>query len=151
MKKLLALLATTVLALAVVAPAFAQQPGPGGRPGGAGGQGRMMNPERMKQLEEIRTKVLGQLGLTAAQKTKIQALDKKLKEDVDKLMKAPGEQREKAPKLRELRQKHQEATMAILTETQKTKFQELMREEMRKMMESQKGKEGGKGKGKAGG
>lgn len=151
MKKLLALLATTVLAIAVAAPALAQAPGPGGRPGGAGGQGRMMNPERMKQLEEMRTKILGQLGLSAQQKTKIQALDNKLKEDLEKLVKAPGELREKAPKMRELRQKHQQDTMAVLTEPQKTKFQELMREEMRKMMDGEKGKGGGKGKGKGGG
>jgi Spy/CpxP family protein refolding chaperone len=143
MKKLLVLLATAVMALSVIAPVMAQQPGP------RQGDERAATPQRREMIEQIRQRVLNQLGLTQAQRTRIAALDKKLEEDLAKLAQTQADRQARAPRMRELRQQHQRDVQAVLTAQQRTRFQELMREEMRRMRE-ELGKGGGKGKGKGG-
>lgn len=158
-----------VLGVSLVAPAMAQQSGPRGGGGGGvqgggqrgpGGQGgnRMMMGGRMK---EIQTKVLAQLGLNDAQKSKIKALDA----DTDKKLKAlmdanKGKSQNDASrkammeKFRAINDSRKTQFEKILTPAQLKKYESLMKAEMEKARKEREknggGRPGGGAKGGSG-
>lgn len=128
MNKLLSLIAATALLASVSVFAVAQDAGPRGvRPGQGANQG-----QRMNRLQEINKRVLAQLNLTADQKTKIAALDKKMTEDVRKLMQDRGKP-ETREKMQALMKKHREDMLKVLTPAQRAEYQKLMKAEMDKL------------------
>jgi len=149
MKKLLTLGAIAVIGMGLTVSSNAQAPGPGG-PGGRlqAGQGGPGGGRMMMRLGETQKKILGQLDLSADQKKKIEALDKKTKTSMEKLMKEPGDRQAKGPKMREIMQSHREDLNKILTPAQQKKYQELMKAEMQKMRD-QRGDRGPAGGRKA--
>lgn len=148
---------TMALAMgALIVGANAQAAGPKGGQGlGKGSQAKGLGgggQRNMQRMLEVRNRVFAQLNLTAEQKSKIEAIDKKHRDAMQKLMQEPGDRQAKMPKFRELQTKHREEFQAVLTPAQRTRFQELMRAEMQKMREERGkagsgGRPGGRGKG----
>ena len=158
-------------ALLLGAMSFAQGAGPkGGAPGAAGqgkGQGKGGGMMRMGGARgEIEKKVFAQLGLNAAQKTKVAALQKSQQDKVKAAfagMKPPaqGQKPDQATMqkmqatMKKLRDGYQTGLKGILTPAQYTKYQTLMKAEMDKWRKDHPGGPGGKpggggGEGKAG-
>lgn len=138
MRKLFVLLGVGAL----VAMSFAQTAGPkGGGPQGPGKGGQ----ERMRGGMMGGKRIFDQLNLTAAQKTKMEALREKMRAD----MKANFEKGSKpdAAKVKAAMDKYQKDIMAILTPAQQTKYKALLEE-----MKAKRGQggPGGANKGKAG-
>ncbi|HVL39236.1 MAG TPA: hypothetical protein VM328_07580 [Fimbriimonadaceae bacterium] len=153
MKRLTAFLAVAGLALGAASITFAQAAGPakqgdkqgaqGAKQGAQGGQQGNFGARRAKMNEEIFAK----LNLTAAQKTKIQALQKKSQEKMRALMQKPGDRQAKRPEFQKLMKENHDALMAILTPAQRTKFEALRKEAMEKL----RGQRGQGGPGRPGG
>jgi len=142
MKKLLVLMGLTA---AVMSMALAQTPGPGGQPGQGGKAGKgQARPGQMRKMQE---EIFAKLGLSADQKSKIEALNKKMAADFQAMMKA-GNREENRTKMRDMMKKHRDSVMAVLNTQQKAKYQQLLKE-----MAAKRGQPGGKGgkPGKGGG
>lgn len=152
-----------VLGVSLVAPAMAQQSGPrggggvqgGGQrgPGGPGGN-RMMMGGRMK---EVQTKVLAQLGLSDAQKSKLKALDAETEKKMKALMDAnkgknqsDASRKEMMEKFRAINESRKTQFEKILTPAQLKKYESLMKAEMEKMRKERE-KNGGNRPGGRGG
>ncbi len=155
MKKILTLVGIVAMLGAFATASFAQKPGPGGQggktgsgkgPGGPGGPGQ----GRGLQMRKMQGELLAKLGLSADQKAKIAALDKKYQADMQALMKN-GNPRDNMDKFRALSKTHREAVGKVLTAAQKAKYEQLMKEMREKMMKDRGGKgPGGPGKGGGG-
>lgn len=157
MKRFLTLIAVTAALATMAVPAFAQGAGPGGqkpgggiqggqrRPGGPGGPGGM-GRERMQKM---RAELLAKLNLSADQKTKIAALDKKREAEMQKLRQS-GDREGMREKMRPIMEKYEKDFNAILTPAQRTKYQEL-RKEMMEKMRKERGGQGGRPGGQPGG
>jgi Spy/CpxP family protein refolding chaperone len=91
--------------LALATPSLAQRPGGQGGPGGPGGPGGGRQGGGMRMLD--------QLGLTEAQKTKLKALTEKQREESTAL-----------------RKKHMEQISELLTPEQKKKLEEARKKAM---------------------
>ncbi|MEZ0327814.1 MAG: hypothetical protein ACAH95_18110 [Fimbriimonas sp.] len=150
MKKLISTLIIAGAAFGLVSASFAQtagpkQGGPGQRgPGGPGG-GRMA---RMGKMQE---EVLAKLNLTADQKKKIEAHNKKMGEKMktmfESAQKNPGADRtEMRKKFMAMREEGDKGMKAILTAEQWKKF-ETLRKEAREKARKQFGGPGGPGAG----
>ena len=141
---------------------FAQDAGPKGKGGqgqgqfrqGPGGQGKKGPGMRVGRMQQ---EVLAKLNLTAAQKAKIEALNKKMQAEVQKLMQG-GDREQMREKFRPLMEQHRKDLMAILTKEQQVKYEQLVKEAREKMRQGRGGPGGqgpaggaGKGKGKGGG
>lgn len=156
-----------VLGVSLVAPAMAQQSGPrggggvqGGGQRGQGGQGgRMMGGGRMK---EVQTKVLAQLGLTAAQTAKLKALDAETEKKLKALMdgnrgknQSDASRKEMMDKFRAINEDRKNQFEKILTPAQLKKYESLLKAEMEKMRKEREknggNRPGGGGRGGAGG
>lgn len=152
MKKHVVMVAAAVLLGTV---SFAQTAGPrGGAPGGQAGKGAKAG--QRGQGGQLEQKVFGQLGLSAAQKQKIEAL-RKSRMDQFKAMrekaKASGQQPDRkamAGTFKKMQEEYQASLKNILTPAQFTKFQSLMKAEMEKYRKEHPGgpaagAKGGKG------
>lgn len=138
--KLHTLILAAVIA-SVPALGLCQQAGPRGS--GSGAQAGQQKANLAKKLQEARTKVLGELGLSEQQKAKIQELDAQFAEARKALVAGAKESGDRAAlrqKVRELTQKHQQEVMGALTEEQRATFLRRMAEEVEKIR-----KEAGKG------
>ena len=144
MKKMLTLCAIATLTLGA-ALASAQAPGP------AGGQGQLNGPrgERRGPGPRMMQEVLAKLNLTPAQKTQIEALQKKQREEMRAQFKgqrpAPGTPPD--PQMREkmkaMREKYHKELMAILTPAQRKQFKEEMEALRKKWQQEHPGGPGG--------
>src|SRR4051812_22658210 len=129
MKKILTIFALSGLVLGTASIALAQAPGP------SGGRGQLQGPrgERrggggMRMMQEV----LAKLNLTPAQKTQIEALQKKMREDMKAQFKgqrpAPGTPPD--PQMREkmkaMRENFHKQLMAVLTPGQRKQFKQEM-------------------------
>lgn len=145
MKKLLQLTIIGLIGAALVAPAMAQNPGP------RGGQ-QEQNRNRQGRLMGMQQEILKKLNLTKDQEVKIEALQKRTREEMAKLRQGmtPGqrpseEQREQMrEKTRAIMEKSREELMNILTKEQRDQFQKLMREAMEKNRQGQPPRPGGR-------
>lgn len=163
MKTLFKTIVSIAILAALVVPSTAQDSGPKGgqRPGGqvgAGGKGDRGPGMRMGGMRKVEEKVLGQLGLNAGQKQKIEALNKKFEADVKKLMDEMQKQGKNADrkamgeKVRKLMEGRRDGLFKILTPAQKSKYEQLMKAEMEKMRkEREKNRPGGAAKPGTGG
>ncbi len=146
--KLMQILGACALTLALGAFTFAQDAGPkgggGSLPGVQGKRGRAGGQGGAKRMVTMHADILAQLGLSSEQKTEIVALDKKFADDMKALAAEPGERKEKAPKMKALRDAHHQDLMKILTPEQGKKYDELWKEAMQKAR--QKGPGGGRGR-----
>ena len=158
MKNLFKLVSIAALAAVLVAPTFAQDPGPGGKREGGQREGRAGGPGGgMKRMAEMEKQILSKLDLTAVQTTKIEALNKKFQADVKELMEEmkgqgnvgqPGD-RKGGGKLGELRKSHHDTMMKILTPSQQENYKTLRKEMMEKLKEKGGNRPGGGRKGGA--
>lgn len=163
MKKKVVMVAAALL---LGTASFAQTAGPRGGAPGAAGQGQRGQAQRGAGGMQIEKNVFDKLGLSAAQKQKIEALQKnqaaKMKEMRDKA-KASGAKPDRTAmqaSMKKMREEHLASLKSILTPAQFTKYQELMKAEMEKFRKEHagqagaggaKGAKGGKAGGKAGG
>lgn len=167
MKKLTSILISSVIMLAIAVPAFAQQPGPGGKQGAGGkagapasGQRRQGGGMRMGGLHKMEESIFAKLGLSADQKAKLKALSDKEEKDnkaiMDKFraMRESGKQPSDAERqkmrtqMESRRTAHEAALKKILTAAQYKKYQDLVKAEMEKMrkeFEKNGGRPGGPG------
>lgn len=145
MNKVFSTAAAALLLFAMAASVYAQAPGTGR---GQGQRQGGMDPQRMQQIrtdmEAARTRVLGSLGLSNEQKTKIANLDAKFKTDNQKAMQEMQAARQSGDqakmqaarqKTMELGQKHRADVNAVLTAQQRQSFQTKMLAEIDKIAE----------------
>lgn len=138
MKKTLSLVA--LLAVCATA-AFAQQPGTSPKgPGRPGGPGMMRGPGA--RMGKMNAEIYKQLGLTADQKKKVDALDKshmaKMKALFDSASKG-GERSAMRDKFMKLRDEHEKGLFAILSDAQEKKYKTLRKATMDKMRKERGG------------
>lgn len=137
MKRVITILMAAVLA-GSMSIAVAQTAGPGkGKGGGAGVQGGQRGPSGQgggrARMQEMQKKIFDQLGLSAAQKTKIDALNKKYMADMEAMRGKqgqggqPGANREK---FQAMRKAHDESIKKVLTAAQLKKYEELRKKQM---------------------
>ena len=134
--KLARFVAAGTIALVISLPSFAQAPAaPGQQPGqgrqGRGGQGRGQGRQRGVTVATMPIEALdAAVKLKPEQKTKIQAIQEKLRTDLQALAPQPGGQPDPASrdKRRELNQKGVAHIEAILTTEQKDKLKTAMAE-----------------------
>lgn len=129
--KLARLVAAGTLAIVVSLPAFAQAPAAPGQQPGQGRQGRGQRGQRGVSLATIPIDALdAAIKLKADQKTKIQAIQDKLRTDSQAFRPQPGSPPDPAnrDKMRELNQKAIADIQAILTTEQKDKLKTTMAE-----------------------
>jgi Spy/CpxP family protein refolding chaperone len=148
MKKLITIMIAGALAASFATSAFAQGAGPrgGGVQGGQGGIGggkgqRQGGGMRMMKMQQ---ELMAKLNLTTAQKTKIEAINKKFADDMKTLREKAktGDRKALQPEFRKAQMAHREEIAAVLTAEQKKKYQE----EMKAMMEKMRKERGGDGK-----
>lgn len=142
MKKLITFIVSALMVGVMATAAMAQDAGPGGRgpggapggrgPGGPGGPGGDRTKMRAK-MKEIEAKVLAQLKLTDAQKTKIKNLNAKYDKQMADLQKSTADRETKMKKMRTMMESRRKEFMAILTPEQQKKFDALMKAEMEKL------------------
>jgi len=147
MKKLITFIVSALMVGVMATAAMAQDAGPGGRGPGGPGQGGPGGPggDRAKmrgKMKEIETKVLAQLKLTDAQKTKIKALNAKYDKQMADLQKSTADRETKMKKMRTMMESRKKEFMAILTPEQQKKFETLMKAEMDKLRKERE-KQGG--------
>jgi Spy/CpxP family protein refolding chaperone len=144
MKKLALTLVVVGAAFGLASETFAQAAGPrGGAPGqagpgqrGPGGPGGRMRGGGMRRLQEMNNRIFAQLKLTPAQKTKVEALNKKTGAKMQEMMKGfqPGGDRQAMmAKFRGVQQEHRKELMKILTPEQGKKYEALVKAEREKM------------------
>lgn len=138
MKKSLSLVA--LLAVCATA-AFAQQPG--ARPGGPGPGGMMRGPSA--RMGKMNAEIYKQLGLTADQKKKVDALDKahmaKMKALFDSASKG-GDRSAMRDKFMKLRDEHEKGLFGILSDAQEKKYKTLRKAAMDKFRKERGGMRG---------
>lgn len=128
MKKLALSLVVATAALGLAASSFAQQPGPRGA--GQRQQGGM------RRMGGMNNEILAKLNLTADQKTKIAALQKKSREKMMELRKdfQPGGDRSAMrTKLQAMQKENRAELQKILTPAQLKQFDALVKEQRQKM------------------
>lgn len=137
------------LAATMVTGAFAQAAGPakqqgGGKQTGQQAQGQRGPGQRMQAFAKVHEKVLAELKLTADQKKKVAALDKKRSDEMAAIRKEA--EAGKRDGLRERSQKAMEAyrdgLKKVLTKDQAAKYEKRMKEEMDKLR-AERGGQGG--------
>lgn len=141
MKKLFVSMGVVAL-FALSAFSFGQTAGPKGGAGQGPGKG---GQERMRGGMMGGKRIFDQLNLTAAQKTKMEALREKMRAD----MKANFEKGSKpdATKVKAAMDKYQKEIMAILTPEQQKKYKALLEEMKKKRGQGGPGGPGGAGAG----
>ncbi|MGV3615305.1 MAG: Spy/CpxP family protein refolding chaperone [Fimbriimonas sp.] len=153
MKKLALTLIALGATLGLAGETFAQAAGPRGGAqggpgqGGPGGPGGRMRGGGMRRMQEMQAKIFAQLKVTPAQKTKIDALNKKTQAKFQAMMKdfKPGGDREAIrKKFRGVQDEHRKEMDKILTPDQRKKYDTLMKAERAKMR-SMRGGPGGPG------
>lgn len=145
MKKTLTVLAIATMALGLGVGAYAQDAGPqGGQL--KQGQGQRKGGGMQKARGKIQQDILAQLNLTADQKAKIEALNKKTQETVkEKMAAADGDRQKGGQGMREVMKNHQESLMKILTKEQQVKYRELWMAKMKEMREKRGDRPGNPG------
>ncbi len=150
MTKTLSLLLAGIVAASLATSTWAQGAGPkgGAKPPQQGG--KLGQPGQGKggpgmRMGKMYGELMGKLDLSAAQKSRIAAIDAKHKDSMQKLMQAPGERDQKMTKFRELSQKHRSDVQAVLTPAQKAQFERLMKEAREKFRQN-RGDPGAPGK-----
>lgn len=139
MKRLLSGFIVTALVAALAVPALAQAPGP--KPG----DGKAQAQARGMRTGGIHDDLVAKLNLSAAQKTKIEALKKKNQDAVKKLMGNGADREKNRDKMRELMESSRKEFLAILTPAQRTQYEQLVKAEMEKRRaEWQKANKAGK-------
>jgi Spy/CpxP family protein refolding chaperone len=129
--KLARFVAAGTLAFVVSLPAFAQAPAAPGQPGQGQGRGQGRRGQRGVSLATIPVDALDSaVKLKADQRTKIQAIQDKLRTDSQALRPQPGSPPDPAnrDKMREMNQKAIADIEAILTTEQKDKLKTAMAE-----------------------
>lgn len=153
------------LSVMMASSVFAQGAGPRGGQGGGQGQERgqggpgqggirmMQNPEMAKKLQEIQKKVMKQIGLSAEQVKKVEALDKQRAEEGKKMFEQMQKDRQAGKemdrdKMREtfeaMRKKHDDGMTKIMGKDKYAQYQKLMQAEMKKIRDEMEKKNGGK-------
>jgi Spy/CpxP family protein refolding chaperone len=156
MKNLMMLVAVAALAIGAATDSFAQNrqgQGQGQRQQGQGQgqrQGQPPGQNREGAMFRMQEQILAKLNLTADQKKRVTALNKKTEESMKKLREAPGEMRSKMPKFREIHEGHEKALLQILTAQQRTRYQELLKQERERRMKERQQRQG-QGGGQGGG
>lgn len=135
-------------ALAVTPMLQAQNRGQGGPGGGQATQGRPSGPGgpgggRMMMMR-ANEQILAKLNLTAAQKTKIKALDASTMKKMQALRGKQLDRDKMRTEFRAIQTSHRESLMKILTPPQRKKYDELMTAERAKWRQ-QFGRPGGPG------
>lgn len=135
MKKTLTLLCIAAISMSLVATAGAQAAGPK-----EGQKPAFGSEKRQAASKKMRAEILAKLGLSAEQKTKVEALDKKFEAEARTIIAAAkGDRKAAQEKLTELRKSHQQEMAKILTPDQQRKLMELRRESMKKDRAAKKG------------
>ena len=125
-----------------------------------------------EEFKQLHTKILTELKLTADQKNKVTALDKKREDDQKKMMAeftkvgrdaSEAQRTQMRDKMRKMQEEYRAGLKKILGDAKYATYEKRMREEMTKMMEKMRkergqaggkttdGKSGGKTGGKSGG
>lgn len=160
MKKIALTLIVMGAAIGLASESFAQAAGPRGGQGGPGqgGPGGPGGGQRrgggMRRMQEVQAKILTQLKVTPAQKTKIDALNKKTQakmQDLRKDFKPGGDMSGIREKFRGLQEEHKKGLKGILTAEQFKKFETMQKAEMAKLRQQRgQGGPGGPGAGRPG-
>lgn len=151
MKKIFTLFAAGALLAGMITVVSAQGAGAKGQKGGAqagqgprgqggAGRGRMMND----LLAKVKPPV------TAEQKKKLEALNTKMRAEMEKLRSAPGDMQSKRPKFEALMKKRTDEQNKILTKPQQESLKKLIEEAMKNFQGGRRGA-GGPGAGGQGG
>lgn len=135
MKKVICMFSMIAACLALTTSALAQAAGPkGGAPGGQAGERRQQGPGGgrmggMRMSEEMMAK----LSLSAAQKQKMEALQKKMQAEMKALMDGnKGDREAMRDKVMPMMKKYREDMNKILTKAQQAKLEALRKEMMEK-------------------
>jgi len=147
MKKIFTLFAAGALLAGMITVVSAQGAGAKGQKGGAqagqgprgqggGGRGRMMND----LLAKVKPPV------TADQKKKLEALNTKMRAEMEKLRNAPGDMQSKRPKFEALMKKRTDEQNKILTKPQQESLKKLIEEAMKNFQDGRQGGPGGQGR-----
>lgn len=126
MKKLVTLSIACMALVFSSAFALAQDNGQNG----AGDKGKV--GQQLKQKREGLQQLLKSLNLTSEQTAKVKEIMKKSREDIKEAMKGEGEKKEKAEKVKAIRKETLEAIRGVLTDEQKTKFDEYVKKQEEK-------------------
>ncbi|MBS1705066.1 MAG: hypothetical protein JST40_04270 [Armatimonadetes bacterium] len=142
MKSILKLVSVAALAAMVIGSSFAQTP-PGPRGGGKGPANGQQGGQRMRGggMMKMQQEIFAKLNLTADQKKKIEALNKKTGDAMRALENKKPEERRTA--MQKIREDHQNALMKILTPKQQQEYKKLMKEQMEKFRKEHPGGPGG--------
>jgi Spy/CpxP family protein refolding chaperone len=119
---------TAMLVLALVVASFAQGAGPKGGAGDQGGVQGKQKGDALHRAGKLHKELLAKLNLTPVQQKQIADLDARFQQQMQELKQAPGEKKEKAPRLREISQAHHQAVMKVLTPAQQKQLQDLIAE-----------------------
>lgn len=144
MKKVLGIIvavcAATALVTAQSAGPKSGAPGAGSQKGQKPGEGQRQGAGRMRM--GMNKEMMDKLGLSAGQKTKLEALNKSFMEKMQAARKGakPGERPSEADraKMKSMFESYQKSVNEILTPAQRTKLEQL-RKEMREKMEKERG------------
>jgi Spy/CpxP family protein refolding chaperone len=154
MKKLISTLVVAGAVLGLAAVSFGQAAGP--KQGSAGKQGAgkqggaRQGGNRMARMAKMQEEIFAKLNLTAAQKEKIKAHNKKMAEKskamFEEAQKNPGADRQAMMgKFRAMREESDKALKSILTADQYKKFETLRKEARDKARQQFGGRPGGAG------
>ncbi|MDI9638798.1 hypothetical protein QPK87_18645 [Kamptonema cortianum] len=152
-----------VAAIAMSASSFAQAAGPKN-----GQQGQKTNQARQgdgmmrrggEEFKQLHTKILTELKLTADQKNKVTALDKKREDDQKKMMAeftkvgrdaSEAQRTQMRDKMRKMQEEYRAGLKKILGDAKYATYEKRMKEEMTKLMEKMRKErgQGGNGAGK---
>lgn len=135
MKTNLLTISVATAALCIAASSFGQAAGPKGGPPQAGPGGQQGGRMRMgggQRMQKVREEIFAKLNLTAAQKTKVKALNDKQAAKIKSLMdgmQKPGADRTKTmDAFKASRADYEKALAGILTKDQKKKYDGLVKE-----------------------
>ncbi len=130
--KRLASLGAAALAMLAAITVQAQTPGPGRGQTGP-------SPQQRQQMRAMQEKAYKDLGITAAQRQKIEAIQKRYSQQIQSKMQAfrksnPNATPQQAmAEIRPLGAQMQKETMAVLTPAQRDKVKKMQAEQMKKM------------------
>lgn len=138
-------------ALGLSGAAIAQDAGPKGGAPKQGNQGGNRGPRmNWKRMQEIQKEILAQLNLTADQKKKVEALNKKTADALMALREKQGDRQAMRAEMRKINDAHRDEFKSILTKEQHQKYRQLMQQKLKELREKE-GKTGKGGNGKSGG
>lgn len=144
MNRFLSTIVVTVAAIAISVPVLAQDAGPRGGKGGAGA-GQPGQPRMGMRMGRMNDEMMKKLNLTAEQKKKVEALQKKQQAERRKVMEGmkltPGTQpteeqrKQMREKMQPMIERHQKEFQEILTPTQREQFKKMIEEARKRFTE----------------